>query len=107
LHFASDDVYTIYHCTEKIIRQHTDVLMSKNIYFIIVSKTLQIIPHSVFHHEVHNLEQEPLYDHRRQLIYLVVQNYLNKRLKHESDKLCDVKHRIRMFNNKMTIFKGE
>jgi len=46
LHFASDDVYTICHCTEKIIRQYTDVLMSKNIYFIIVSKTLQIIPHS-------------------------------------------------------------
>jgi len=107
LHFASDDVFTICHCSEKILRRHNHILLDKNIYFKIVSETLKIVLPHIFSNDKHNFEQEALYDHRQQLIYLIVQNYVEERLKHESDKLSDVKYRIRMHNNKMTLFKGE
>jgi len=55
----------------------------------------------------HSLEQEFLDDHRQKLIYLIIQNYLDKRLKHESDKMGDLKFRTRMLYNKLTIFNGE
>lgn len=105
--FASDDVILICHLTEKVIRQNKNALFSPNINFKIVTETLKILPPRVFDDRKHILEQEPLYDHRQQLIYLVIQNYVDKRLKHESDKVNDLKSRIRMFYNKLTIFKGQ
>lgn len=65
-----------------------------------VSETLKILPPSVFKNDIHNFEEEPLYDHRHKLIFIIIQNYLDKRLKHESEKMCDVKNRIRMRNTK-------
>lgn len=59
-------------------------------------KTLKILPPFIFKNDTHSLEQQPLFDHRQQLIYLIVQNYIDKRLKHESDRLDDRKYRIRM-----------
>ena len=74
---------------------------------LMLSQKLKILPPTVLQNDNHILDQEFLYDHRQQLIYLIVQNYIDKRLKHENDKLCDKKYRIGMFYNKLTIFKGE
>jgi len=41
------------------------------------------------------------------IIYLIIQNYDDKRPKHESKKLNDIKCRIRMYYNKITIFKEQ
>ena len=93
--FASDDVILICRSTEKIILANNS-LFSKNIYHKLVTKTLQILPKSIFISDSaetdHVSEQEFLYDHRTQLIYLVVQTYIDKRLKNETDKLCDIKN---------------
>jgi len=107
LKFASDDVNFICHCTKKILRQNKDILLSKNINFKIVTETLKILPPSILDDYNHVLDQEPLYDHRQQVIYLIIQTYIDIRLKHESEKLGDLKYRIRMHYNKLTIFKGE
>lgn len=68
---------------------------------------MKILPPHIFDDGEHMLDQEPLYDHRQQLIYLIIQNYVDKRLKHESEKLNDLKGRVRMLYNKLTIFKGQ
>lgn len=91
LNFASDDVYLICLNTEKVLRRYEKSLMSKNINFTVVSETLKILPRYIFDNDTHQYEQEVLHDHRQQLIYLIVQHYLDTRLKHESDKINDVK----------------
>ena len=110
LKFPSEDFILICRSTEKIIRANNS-LFSKNIYHTLVTKTLQILPKSIFISDSdetdHVSEQEFLYDHRTQLIYLVVQTYIDKRLKHETVKLCHSKNRVRIHNNKMTIFSGQ
>ena len=105
--FASDDVYLTCLLTEKVFRQNKSVLKSRYINFRIVTETVKILPPRVFDDVEHMLDQEPLYDHRHQSIDLIIQNYVHKRLKHESEKLNDLKSRVCMFYNKLTIFKGQ
>lgn len=107
LNFASDDVRVICHNAEQIIRKHKHCLVTKDINFKLVTETLKILPYSILDNNNHVFDQEPLYDHRHQLIYLIIQNYVDKRLKYEGDKLNDFKSRVRMHYNKLTIFKGE
>jgi len=107
LKFASDDVNFICHCGEKILRQYNHVLLTPNINFKLVTETFKILPTSILDFNDHILDQEPLYDHRQQVIYLIIQNYFDKRMKHESEKLSDLKYRIRMKYNKLVIFSGE
>jgi len=107
LKYASDDVNLICHTTEKILQQNKQSLLSPNINFKIVTETMKRLPPSVLDYNDHIMDQEPLYDHRQQVIYLIIQNYIDKRLKHESKKLNDIKYRIRMYYNKITIFKGQ
>lgn len=106
LNFASDDVNFICKCTEKIIRQ-SENLLAKNINTNIIIKTLEILPSTILDDNKHFLEQEPFMDHRNQLILLIIQKYIDIRLKHESNILNDQRQRIRMQNNKLTIFSGQ
>lgn len=81
---------------------------AKNINFKLVTETLKTIPPTILRkYDDHEFEQEYLQDHRQQLIYLTIQNYIDKRLKSEAQKLNDIKKRIRMLYNKLTIFKGQ
>lgn len=107
LKYPSDDVNFICCQTEKIITRFKNKLLSKDINFLLLTETLKILPHSGFNNNEHLFEQEPLYDHRYPIIYLIIQNYIDLRLKHESNKLCNSKFRVRMMYNKLTIFKGE
>lgn len=106
LNFASDDVNFICKCTEKIIRQQNN-LFAENIYIKLITETLQVLPSSILDDNNHYLEQEILMDHRNQLILLIIQKYIDIRLKHESKILNDQNQRIRMQNNKLTIFSGQ
>ena len=72
-----------------------------------MTETLKIIPSSVLDDNEHSWEQPFLRDHMQKLIYLIIENYVDKRLKHESNKMGDLKFRTRMLYNKLTIFKGE
>jgi len=103
--FASDDVNFICKCTEKIIRQQENFL-HVNIDLKLITKTMKILPSSILNDE-HFQEQEFLLNHRNQLIVLIIQTYLDIRLKHEGTILQDKKQRIRMQNNKITIFSGQ
>ena len=102
LNRASDDVITLCHFTEKVIRQFKDKLLSKNINYFIVTETLKLLPQSILDKDNHVFEQEPLYDHRHQLILLIIQNYVDKRLRHESVTFNDVKELLRIYFNKLT-----
>ena len=105
--FVSDDVNLICRCTEKVIRGFKNSMFTQYVNKKLVTESLKIIPPSVLDDDNHSSDQEFLNDHRHKLIYLIVQSYIDTRLKHESDKLGDIKFRTRMHNNKMTIFKGE
>jgi hypothetical protein len=93
-------------CTEKIIRQ-SENLLAKNININIIIKTLEMLPSTILDDNKHFLEQEPFMDHRNQLILLIIQKYIDIRLKHESNIFKDQRQRIRMQNNKLTIFSGQ
>jgi len=105
LNYASQDVQTICKCTETVIRQTVDIFVS-NIYEKISCETLQILPKSIFN-DNHFLEQELMMDHRSQLILLIISKYIDIRIKHEAKLLNTEQQRVRMKNNKMTIFSGQ
>lgn len=105
--YPSDDVHFICCQTKKVIRKNKNKLLSKDINFLLVTEMLKILPRTILSDNEHLFEQEPLHDHRHQLIFLIIQSYVDLRLKHESNKLYDSKYRVRMFYNKLTIFKGE
>jgi len=91
--------------TEKVIRSNEN-LFANNIYKNLIAETLQTLPSTILDDSDHHLEQEPFMDHRMQLIVLIIEKYVDIRLKHESKLLNDQSERVRMHNNKMTIFKG-
>jgi len=103
--FAFDDVNFICKCTEKMIRQQENFLHI-NINLKLITETRKILPSSILNDE-HFQEQEFLLNHRKQLIVLIIQTYLDIRLKHEGTILQDKKQRIRMQNNKITIFSEQ
>jgi len=102
LHFGSNDVNFICVKTEESIRNAKD-LFHKDINRIVIRKTLRKIPKTIFNSK-HFFDFK---DHRSQLVVLIIQKYINIRLKHESTILKDKNQRIRMQNNKLTIFKGQ
>jgi len=92
--------------TEKIIRQYKNLFV-KNINTILITKTLEILPSSILDNNKHYLEQELFMDHRNQLILLIIQKYIDIRLKHESKISQNQRQKIRMQNNKLTVFSGQ
>jgi len=105
LNYASRDVQIICKCTETVIRR-TKNIFQKNIYTKTICDTLQILPKYIFD-DNHFVEQEALMDHRSQLIMLIISKYIDIRLRHEGKLLNNEKQRIRMKNNKITIFSGQ
>jgi len=105
LNFASDEVFFIFKCTEKVIRQNGNLFL-KNIYSTLVNETLRMLPKTIFDN-AHFFEQEPLLSHRNQLLVLITSKYIDIRLNHEGKIMNDHKERIRMQNNKLTIFRGQ
>lgn len=105
LHFASDDVNFICMYTEKNIRS-TENLLRKDINKTLIAETLKSLPPNVLddndqdHLELHFKVQ------REHLILSIIQKYIDMRLNHEGKMLNDQNQRVRMHNNKMTIFKG-
>lgn len=55
----------------------------------------------------HIYDQSPLFDHRSQIIKLILETYFKVRLKHESTTFANSTQRIRMRNNKLTLFKNQ
>jgi len=105
LNFASDEVFFICKCTEKVVRQNGNLFL-KNIYSKLVNETLRMLPKTIFDN-AHFFEQEPLLSHRNQLLVLIISKYIDIRLNHEGKIMNDHKERIRMQNNKLTIFCGQ
>ncbi|KYQ53568.1 hypothetical protein ALC60_00095, partial [Trachymyrmex zeteki] len=107
LHFPPEDVIFICMSTEKTIRRHVHLLLTKDINNKLITETLQTLPHTILDSNNYILDQDPLYDHRHQLILLIIQKYIDIRLTHESKCSKDDSKRIRMRNNKLTIFSGQ
>lgn len=107
LHFPSEDVIFICMSTEKTIRRHVHLLLTKDINNKLITERLQTLPNTILDSNNHILDQDPLYDHRHQLILLIIQKYIDIRLTHESKCSKDDSKRIRMRNNKLTIFSGQ
>lgn len=103
LKFASDEVNYICYCVEKVIRSQDNLLQGDK-FLKVLRETLQILPNDILDDGAHVFEQEPLYDHRHHLILLIIQEYIDKRFHHEDMNMKDTIDRLRMHNNKMTIF---
>lgn len=104
LKFASPEVEYICATVEKVIRRCKNVLRKDNIVPKIITETLKILPKNILDDNVHIFDFEPLYDHRHSLILFICQTYLDCRCKYEGEKKDDAIARLRMHNNKMTIF---
>lgn len=103
--FASDDVNLFCRSVETIIRQQKN-LFEKQINLKIIIETLKTLPISILSDENHCFQQKPLMDHRNQLILLIIQTFVDIRLKHEGTILKDNEQRMTK-NNKTTIFSGQ
>lgn len=96
----SPDVITTCRNAERIFRSYHDKLFkTKNILNILICQTLRSLPSHIFNMNDHIYDQSPLFDHRSQIIKLILKTFFNLRLKHESTKLANSMTRIRMRNN--------
>lgn len=107
LHFSSDDVNYICLTAEKVFRQNKHLMFSSTFLHIIFRETLKKIPSTILDKEEHSVEQDLLCDHRYKLILFILNKYFDIRMHHEGSSLEETIDRIRMRNNKITIFSGQ
>jgi len=85
LYQASCDVIEICKTAEKILRHNQDKLFkTDNILADLICQSLRVLPSNIFNmskHIEHTVTWS--FDHRSQLIQLILKNFLNVRLKHE------------------------
>lgn len=105
---ASNDVITICKIAEKTFRLNQHILFkTKNILQRLILQTSQSLPSHVLYDNKHIFDQSPLFDHRDQVIKLILQKFFNLRLNHESKAFTNCNQRIRMKNNKLTLFQNQ
>lgn len=105
---ASSDVIIICKNAEKTVRYNQDRLFkTKNILNVLICQSLRSLPSYIFNMNDHIYDQSPLFDHRSQITKLILETYFNVRLKHESTTFANSTQRIRMRNNKLTLFKNQ
>lgn len=105
---ASKDVIHICKIAEKVVRMYKHCLHIPNILQKLHITALHLIPtNSFFLNNDHLYDQEPLADHRYQLIQLILSQYFKIRLHHEAASLQDTITRIRSKNTKIILFKGQ
>lgn len=104
--YPSDDVNSICRRAEKVIRR-CENLYTRDINFRVIKETLEMLLSSILDDGDHYKSQEPLMDHRNQLILIIIQKYIDLRLKHECMSVRDAIVRCRTMNNKLTHFKGQ
>jgi len=104
---ASNDVITICKEAEKTFRLNQHIAFkTKNIVQHLILQTLQSLPSYVFY-DNHVFDQSPLFDHRGQIIKLILKKFFHLRLMHESKAFINCDQRIRMKNNKLTLFQNQ
>lgn len=107
LYLASPDVIKICKNAEKTLRLNRDKLFkTKNILNVLICQSLGTLPSSVFNINEHIYDQSPLFDHRNQIIKQILQSFFNVRIRHETTAFAN-SQRIRMKNNKLTLFKNQ
>lgn len=105
---ASSDVIITCKTAEKTFRFNQDKLFkTKNIVNVLICQTLRSLPSHIFNINDHIYDQCPLFDHRSQIIKLILKTFFNLRLKHETTKFANSTTRIRMRNNKLTLFQNQ
>lgn len=82
-------------------------MLSSTFLHIIFQETLKKIPSTILDRDGHSVEQDLLCDHRHKLILSILDKYFDIRIHHEGSSLEETVDRIRMRNNKMTIFSGQ
>jgi len=58
-------------------------------------------------HVTHISDKTSLFDHRSQMIRLILNTFFNLRLKHETTTFDNSIQRIRIRNNKLTLFQNQ
>lgn len=105
---ASSDVVNICEVAEKILRHNRSIIFSKkNIVEYLICQCFRFMPTKIFDDDSHMLDQSPLFDHRRQVIKLILKKFLQVRLHYESEQFQNNVNRLRMRNNKLTLFQGQ
>lgn len=108
LYQPSPDVITTCRKAEKIFRfNHDKLFKTKNILNVLICQTLRSLPSHIFNINEHIYDQSPLFDHRNQIIKLILKTFFNLHLKYESTKFANSTTRIRMRNNKLTLFQNQ
>lgn len=82
-------------------------MFSSTFLHLVFQETLEKLPSTILDKDGHSLEQDLFHDHSHQLILLILSKYFDIRMHHEGSSLDETIERIRMRNNKMTIFTGQ
>jgi len=110
---ASSDVIVICKIAEKTVRRNKDKLFTtKNILHVLTCQSLHSLPSHIFNisdimHVTYISDKTSLFDHRSQMIRLILNTFFNLRLKHETTTFDNSIQRIRMRNNKLTLFQNQ
>jgi len=110
---VSSDVIVICKIAEKTVRRNKDKLFTtKNILHILICQSLHSLPSHIFNisdimHVTHISDKTSLFDHRSQMIRLILNTFFNLRLKHKTTTFDNSIQRIRMRNNKLTLFQNQ
>lgn len=105
---ASQDVINICKVGEKVLRMHKSKLQRKNIFeYLIIQSLILLNINDLFLSSEHAFDQSPLFDHRNQLIRLILKIFLNLRLRFEASSINDKIERIRSKHTKLVLFKNQ
>ena len=72
-----------------------------------IIKSMHVVPPNLFSNDNHEFEQSPLCDHRFQLIKLILNQYFQIRLHNCAQLKNENEIKIRMRNNKLTLFYNQ
>lgn len=104
---ASTDVVTLCKIAETTFRENMLILAQKNILHTLLIKTLRKVPNNIFDNTTHLFDQNPLNDHRLQLIKIVLNKYFKTRCTHYANSKNANLEKIRSKLTKLILFKNQ
>jgi len=103
---VSRDIIAICKTAEKTLRANQHIsCKTKNILHVLIHQSERCLPSHILNTDIHIFRQK--FDYRSQLIRLILKIFFNIRFKHETATYINFTQRVRMRNNKLTLFQNQ
>uniref|UniRef100_A0ABD2WYE5 THAP-type domain-containing protein n=1 Tax=Trichogramma kaykai TaxID=54128 RepID=A0ABD2WYE5_9HYME len=104
---ASQDVIFICQTAEKILKAQNSLVQPRIVDKMIITAIKMLPVNALFTKNEHVFDQAPLFDHRNQLIRMVLKQYYLIRLHHEAAKISEFKSRVRTKLQRIIVFSNQ